>query len=213
MTNGGWFDANPGTPETGESLLIAQFTVEDFMFSATADWQGLAPGATSSGFMVSTVPAPGTLALLALGASSPGAAAADARPGPTEQPLTNDERDAKASRLSCTAPISELQLTESTCELKTTGDPRPATQFSADQSARTPCATITSRNRTLTPPGTLTPPRCLTPSGCLTPSVGCLTPSVNGARTRPVRSYAALRWNSIRRKGLRQSRRPLARAQ
>jgi hypothetical protein len=65
-TNGGWFDSNPGTPETGESILIAQFTVANFEFGATADWQSTGSGATSSAFYVTTVPAPGALALLGL---------------------------------------------------------------------------------------------------------------------------------------------------
>ena len=64
--NGGWFDSNPGTPETGESILIAQFTVANFEFGGTADWQSTGSGATSSAFYVNTVPAPGALALLGL---------------------------------------------------------------------------------------------------------------------------------------------------
>ena len=64
--NGGYFDQNPGSPEQGGTILIAQFTVANFSYSGTADWQAAGAGATSTAFAVSTVPAPGALALLGL---------------------------------------------------------------------------------------------------------------------------------------------------
>ena len=67
LDNGGYFDQNPGTPEQGGSILIAQFTVANFSYGGTADWQAAGAGVVNSEFFVTTgVPAPGALALLGL---------------------------------------------------------------------------------------------------------------------------------------------------
>lgn len=70
----GWFDTNPATSALGTSILIAQFTVADTEDGAAGDvtlqgtvaWQPGPGELTSEFFLVTTVPAPGALALLAL---------------------------------------------------------------------------------------------------------------------------------------------------
>ena len=67
--NDGWFDSNPGSPNTGTSILIAQFTVGsdnggNIALSGNVDWQN--PDLTSNTFSINTAPAPGALALLGL---------------------------------------------------------------------------------------------------------------------------------------------------
>lgn len=67
VTNGGYFDSNPGTPENGGSVLVAQFTVANFSYEGTVSWQAAGAGVSQDAFFVSTaVPAPGALALLGL---------------------------------------------------------------------------------------------------------------------------------------------------
>ena len=67
--NGGYFDSNPGTPETG-SVVIAQFTLP--IETTTATYSGTlnySPGAgieEAVAFSVTLVPAPGAVALLGL---------------------------------------------------------------------------------------------------------------------------------------------------
>jgi MYXO-CTERM domain-containing protein len=64
----GWFDANPGTPASGGSVVIAQFTVAeggDISLEGNLNWASLSGGLQSSTFAVAT-PAPGGLALLGL---------------------------------------------------------------------------------------------------------------------------------------------------
>ena len=69
--NGGYFDSNPGTGayDTGSGILIAQLTVasgEDITFGGTASFNNEADVLSFASFSVTTVPAPGALALLGL---------------------------------------------------------------------------------------------------------------------------------------------------
>ena len=69
--NGGYFDSNPGTGafDTGSGILIAQLTVasgEDITFGGTASFNSEAGDLSFASFSVTTVPAPGALALLGL---------------------------------------------------------------------------------------------------------------------------------------------------
>jgi MYXO-CTERM domain-containing protein len=69
--NGGYFDSDPGTGafDTGSGILIAQLTVasgEDITFGGTASFNSEAGDLTFASFSVTTVPAPGALALLGL---------------------------------------------------------------------------------------------------------------------------------------------------
>ena len=69
--NGGYFDSNPGTGifDGGSGVLIAQLTVasgEDITFTGTASFNDANGGLTAAAFSVTTVPAPGALALLGL---------------------------------------------------------------------------------------------------------------------------------------------------
>ena len=69
--NGGYFDSNPGTGafDTGSGILVAQLTVaagEDITFGGTASFNSEAGDLTFASFSVTTVPAPGALALLGL---------------------------------------------------------------------------------------------------------------------------------------------------
>lgn len=70
LDNGGYFDFNPGTPENGGSVIIAQFTIAQ---GATATYEGTVDfvpagglGATSVAMGLVTIPAPGAVALLGL---------------------------------------------------------------------------------------------------------------------------------------------------
>lgn len=70
-TDGGYFDQNPGSVSGGVgSIDIAQFTLSgDFTFSGVVNWRDQSlPGGEffSDQFSVTTVPAPGALALLGL---------------------------------------------------------------------------------------------------------------------------------------------------
>jgi hypothetical protein len=68
LENGGYFDFDPGTPENGGSVVIAQFTIAAGAagtYEGTVDWQGSGAGFTSNVFSV-LVPAPGAMALLGL---------------------------------------------------------------------------------------------------------------------------------------------------
>ena len=65
--NGGWFDSNPGSPETGEAILIAQLTFGGgtFAFGGTANWVGGDGGdPVASAFFVAAFPAPASFLLL-----------------------------------------------------------------------------------------------------------------------------------------------------
>lgn len=69
--NGGYFDSDPGSGafDTGSGILIAQLTVasgEDITFGGTASYNSEAGDLTFASFSVTTVPAPGALALLGL---------------------------------------------------------------------------------------------------------------------------------------------------
>ena len=70
--NGGYFDSNPGTgayDSDGSGILIAQLTVasgEDITFGGTASYNSEAGELSAASFSVTTVPAPGALALLGL---------------------------------------------------------------------------------------------------------------------------------------------------
>ena len=69
--NGGYFDSNPGTGafDSGSGILVAQLTVasgEDITFGGTASFNGDGGALTFASFSVTTVPAPGALALLGL---------------------------------------------------------------------------------------------------------------------------------------------------
>ena len=69
--NGGYFDSNPGSGafDSGSGILIAQLTVasgEDITFGGTASFNSEAGDLTFASFSVTTVPAPGALALLGL---------------------------------------------------------------------------------------------------------------------------------------------------
>jgi len=66
--NGGYFDSNPGTPEQGGHILIAQFSLatgSNFTYCGTAD-SSQGGQLNNDAFCVTTVPAPGALALLGL---------------------------------------------------------------------------------------------------------------------------------------------------
>ena len=67
--DGGWFDSDPGTPEQGLSMIIAQFSIQEGAngtLSGLVNWiaAGGGPGFESSDFLVTWIPAPGALALL-----------------------------------------------------------------------------------------------------------------------------------------------------
>jgi len=68
--NGGYFDSNPGTAEVGGHILIAQFSLatgSTFTYSGTASYQVDGSGSpVGEAFSVTTVPAPGAMALLGL---------------------------------------------------------------------------------------------------------------------------------------------------
>jgi MYXO-CTERM domain-containing protein len=69
--NGGYFDSNPGSGafDTGSGVLIAQLTVasgEDITFTGTASFNNADGNLSFANFAVTTVPAPGALALLGL---------------------------------------------------------------------------------------------------------------------------------------------------
>ena len=69
--NGGYFDSNPGTGafDSGSGILVAQLTVasgEDITFGGTASYNGDGGALTFASFSVTTVHAPGALALLGL---------------------------------------------------------------------------------------------------------------------------------------------------
>ena len=69
--NGGYFDSDPGSGafDSGSGILVAQLTVasgEDITFGGTASYNSEAGDLTFASFSVTTVPAPGTLALLGL---------------------------------------------------------------------------------------------------------------------------------------------------
>jgi uncharacterized protein (TIGR03382 family) len=68
LENGGYFDFDPGTPENGGSVVIAQFTISAgsvFQFEGTIDWQG-APGELISNTFFYPIPAPATAAFAML---------------------------------------------------------------------------------------------------------------------------------------------------
>jgi len=68
LENGGYFDFDPGTPENGGSVIIAQFTIganEVGVYEGTVDWQPVEGGLFADTFNV-VVPAPGAIALLGL---------------------------------------------------------------------------------------------------------------------------------------------------
>ena len=69
--NGGYFDSDPGTGafDTGSGILIAQLTVasgEDITFGGTASFNGTGGELSFAEFSVTSVPAPGALALIGL---------------------------------------------------------------------------------------------------------------------------------------------------
>ena len=69
--NGGYFDSDPGSGafDAGSGILVAQLTVasgEDITFGGTASYNSEAGDLTFASFSVTTVPAPGALALLGL---------------------------------------------------------------------------------------------------------------------------------------------------
>ena len=69
--NGGYFDSDPGSGafDSGSGILVAQLTVasgEDITFGGTASYNSEAGDLTFASFSVTTVPAPGALALLGL---------------------------------------------------------------------------------------------------------------------------------------------------
>jgi MYXO-CTERM domain-containing protein len=69
--NGGYFDSDPGSGafDSGSGILIAQLTVasgEDVTFGGTASFNSEAGDLSFGEFSVTTVPAPGALALLGL---------------------------------------------------------------------------------------------------------------------------------------------------
>jgi uncharacterized protein (TIGR03382 family) len=70
LDNGGYFDSDPGTPENGGSMLIAQFTIAS---GATATYEATVDhvlagqsGVTSVAMGTVVIPAPGVMALLGL---------------------------------------------------------------------------------------------------------------------------------------------------
>ena len=69
--NGGYFDSDPGSGafDTGSGILIAQLTVasgEDITFGGTASFNGTGGVLSFAEFSVTSVPAPGALALIGL---------------------------------------------------------------------------------------------------------------------------------------------------
>lgn len=69
--NGGYFDSDPGSGafDSGSGILVAQLTVasgEDITFGGTASYNSESGDLTFASFSVTTVPAPGALALLGL---------------------------------------------------------------------------------------------------------------------------------------------------
>jgi MYXO-CTERM domain-containing protein len=69
--NGGYFDSDPGSGafDSGSGVLVAQLTVaagEDITFGGTASFNSEAGDLTFASFSVTSVPAPGALALLGL---------------------------------------------------------------------------------------------------------------------------------------------------
>jgi len=69
--NGGYFDSDPGSGafDTGSGILVAQLTVasgEDITFGGTASYNSEAGELSFASFSVTTVPAPGALALIGL---------------------------------------------------------------------------------------------------------------------------------------------------
>ncbi len=69
--NGGYFDSDPGSGafDSGSGILVAQLTVasgEDITFGGTASYNSEVGDLTFASFSVTTVPAPGALALLGL---------------------------------------------------------------------------------------------------------------------------------------------------
>ncbi len=70
LDNGGYFDFNPGTPEAGGSVLVAQFTIASgasATYEATVDYVLAGQlGATSVAMGTVVIPAPGAMALLGL---------------------------------------------------------------------------------------------------------------------------------------------------
>lgn len=69
--NGGYFDSDPGSGafDSGSGILVAQLTVasgEDITFGGTASYNSEAGDLTFASFSVTTVPAPGALALIGL---------------------------------------------------------------------------------------------------------------------------------------------------
>ena len=69
--NGGYFDSNPGTGafDTGSGIIVAQLTVasgEDITFGGTASFNGTGGVLSFAEFSVTSVPAPGALALIGL---------------------------------------------------------------------------------------------------------------------------------------------------
>ena len=70
LDNGGYFDFNPGTPEAGGSVLVAQFTIatgSTATYEATVDYVLAGQlGATSVAMGTVVIPAPGAVALLGL---------------------------------------------------------------------------------------------------------------------------------------------------
>lgn len=69
-SDGGYFDANPGTPENGGSVLIAQFTVESlttfFRFGGVVHYETDSGGPDSGAFLIQ-IPAASGLGLFSLG--------------------------------------------------------------------------------------------------------------------------------------------------
>ena len=69
--NGGYFDSDPGSGafDSGSGILIAQLTVasgEDVTFGGTASFNSDTGDLSFGEFSVTTVPAPGALALIGL---------------------------------------------------------------------------------------------------------------------------------------------------
>ena len=65
--DGGYFDSNPSSRESGGSILIAQFTVAgNFTYQGTVIYGDVEDGLSQSAFAATTVPAPGVLFFLAI---------------------------------------------------------------------------------------------------------------------------------------------------
>ena len=73
--NGGYFDSNPGTPETG-SVIIAQFTLptqlQFAVFQGTLSYGDGSDTPVDQAFAVAFVPAPGAISVLCLMSFRPG---------------------------------------------------------------------------------------------------------------------------------------------